>query len=536
MCFKCSNIVGIDKYNWDGDIIVHDCTIQASRAIPDYIDKKYTIDIREFILSEKNMVMKRTINNDIRKMLQSINPYYWELFNSNSKTSFDYRALTIKNFVSKYITYNLKSNYEPWLMPDETIAVKEGDCEDRAFLIASLMIASGISPFNVRVAIGQVNLHYNDRKKESYNHVWVMYKTEIGKWILIEPLVIRHDNKLKIKIKDRSKFNNYLLNTEYVPFYLLNDHHLWAVFNEKNPYFDYKKFSIIQNRLKKFNPSFAGYIHENIMTKALSGAPESIIAWISSRFLFNSISESTTIAIEDSPLGYKPEMHFDNCYIKEGWDWVNKNLEKYHETDANNNQDLNYFGVAAHAVADFYAHTSYANFSGSTQYSDPNGNNIDVLPIPQLYDGTQSDAVFNTGNFDLTGKKFTVNKKLFKGSKSQIPGIWNGQIISGRYAQPETINYKRLFSDPMYAVEQGIDFPDDLLSDQNFFKRAAVPHHDEIAVDEIKKSASHKLYNGDIYTQQFKLRERTAILHIRELFNTYYNGGKLPDLTVDMLD
>jgi transglutaminase-like putative cysteine protease len=60
------------------------------------------------------------------------------------------------NMCARSIRYTRTTSrdYDTWLFPDETLALKRGDCEDISFLIASLLIASGISPYTVRVAIG----------------------------------------------------------------------------------------------------------------------------------------------------------------------------------------------------------------------------------------------------------------------------------------------------------------------------------------------------------------------------------------------
>lgn len=80
----------------------------------------------------------------------------------------------ITDFVSKEIKYAYSRGSDPWQFPDETLHVKEGDCEDRALLIASLLIASGMSSYNVRVSLGKMQLWKSRSSYEDRDHVWVM--------------------------------------------------------------------------------------------------------------------------------------------------------------------------------------------------------------------------------------------------------------------------------------------------------------------------------------------------------------------------
>jgi predicted transglutaminase-like cysteine proteinase len=65
-------------------------------------------------------------------------------------------------------------------VPDETLKLRSGDCEDRALLIASMLLASGISSFNVRVALGKFRAWMGE-EHDDFGHVWVMYKDESGR-------------------------------------------------------------------------------------------------------------------------------------------------------------------------------------------------------------------------------------------------------------------------------------------------------------------------------------------------------------------
>jgi len=66
-----------------------------------------------------------------------------------------------------------------------------------------------------------------------------------------------------------------------------------------------------------------------------------------------------TVDDVDLPGGYDPRDHFDNAYIEESWKQVADRLAQF-RTEGVRNLDL--FHRAAHAIGDFYAHSSYAGF------------------------------------------------------------------------------------------------------------------------------------------------------------------------------
>src|SRR5512139_2691652 len=107
MCFTLSIIAPHGRWNWDGDHIIHECIVPASRPVPGYPPKKssYDIDVREFLVSERNEVMRKTLREDIKSFVQTTPGADWELFQSRSEGSFDHRAHLITAFVSEKITY-----------------------------------------------------------------------------------------------------------------------------------------------------------------------------------------------------------------------------------------------------------------------------------------------------------------------------------------------------------------------------------------------------------------------------------------------
>jgi hypothetical protein len=73
MCFTLSKIVPHDRWNWDGDRIIHKCIVPSSRPVPGYPPKisSYDIDVREFLVNERNEVMRKTLRADIRSFVQT---------------------------------------------------------------------------------------------------------------------------------------------------------------------------------------------------------------------------------------------------------------------------------------------------------------------------------------------------------------------------------------------------------------------------------------------------------------------------------
>jgi len=522
MCFTQSNLIGMSRWNWDGDEIIHDSSVPSSRTVAGSNSKKdYEIDVREFLVSENNSVMQHTIRHEMGNYVKSISGD-WSLFQSRASRSFDYRARIITSYVSEKVGYQSKPGKDPWLFPDETLFCKKGDCEDRAFLIASLLIASGISPYNVRVALGKLNLH-SAKGQRSFDHVWVMYKAESGHWLLLEPLNVRLKGK-KGETPGTTK-STPSKKAEYIPYFLFNNSHLWGVHHLN----DRLTFSDSVSRRKqwtKFNPKFAGDVHQTILNAALNGAEKRIIDDLNRRFsrAVLGLVGPMVDEIDRDISHYSPIHHFDNCFIKEGWDFVEDQLSSF-KLD---NNDLDSFARAAHAIADFYAHSSYVHFAAIRQCANTKDD------YAMLYDATQNpgaDYSFQS-QFDLESGKFSVNKKYWKQPINQIPALWKNKIISGRYAQREDNHGEDVFD---VIIEGKTYIPEELEEREDFCKRGSVPHHNEIAVDS-EKIGSNKLYSKSTtdrmdpksYSNQFKWRKNSAIRHIRQAFSD--SATKLPHL------
>jgi len=381
--------------------------------------------------------------------------------------------------------------------------LREGDCEDRALLKASLLLASGVSGYNVRVALGKLRVYPKSGNPREYDHAWVMYKNEEGHWIILEPLHLHR----KARGAFDPKRSSGLTRAEYIPYFVFNDVHLWEVYGRgSRPSF---QDVVLRRSWSRIPPRFAGEVHYDLLAKALQGvAPDWYIRALQSRFTnipVVGLVENIDMVLCD----YDPRDHFDNGYIDGGWKFVNKRLRTFCSKPLTDPKAIDAFAKAAHGIADFYAHSSYMHFAGPVVGPKPYepGN----LPVTPGYGAGSS--------FDLTSGKFSVNEHVFHQTPADAARYWNGELISGRYAQPHD-------TQPGWAnaITEGLTFiPEDLQREEDFKYRGGLPHHNEIAVDNdfSKRNKSHKLYgDSGSYNRQFDWRKQAATKHIRAAYSS----------------
>jgi Transglutaminase-like superfamily len=377
--------------------------------------------------------------------------------------------------VAEYVGSNLSyrptgRNFDEWLFPDETLALKAGDCEDLAFLLAALLEASGISSYCIRVALGSVTRRGHNGNVKQTDHAWVVYQNESGAWEILEPLAVTGKKQHKQKAEPSQSSLRVLDEIEYTPYFVFNRNHLWRIRSSDSaaqlPLADYlgsRKFWV------GFNPLFAVKVHEGIYDEALQGiAPGDLRA----------IKRASLIA-DVNVLAYDPRDHFDFAYIAEGWSRVQQRLAT---------GDLHDFAYALHAVADFYAHTVYADLgqkdaSGGLVPYDPASPNLTASPA---YDFSPYQP--------LAGCSETL---------AQAAADWNGKLISGQWWRWYTT------------------FPDELKSSPDFAHRRCLPDHDAMAVDSPIAGTAQRRYAGTEYTQQFQLRRAAAVQHIRQIYQAW---------------
>lgn len=433
------------------------------------------------------------------------------------KGAFDYRAL----HVLQYVCSNLRAvnrgsrNYDTWLYPYETLAAGGGDCEDLAFLIAALLVASGISPYMVRVAFGYVR--ESGSKKETarvHQHAWVMYRAESGSWMLFDPLAMRVPTR-QAKNRTGKKRATSLrgvaqtLYFEYIPLFVMNSDHVWRVdsprYNETLPAYMQKNYSVPESFWRTFNPSFNADTHYNVFVQALYDT-----GLFSSAELF--FINAASLAI-DADIGlYHPFDHFDNGYIDEGWNRVHERLLSGNIVD---------FAHAMHAVADFYAHSSYGHFfldAKKIPLYEADVRKKDLIAgVEEVYANSPAGQNMNSLNMDHFSSHANKDGHVRPTSEREF---WKSQIvISGRYALPEDS------MEGAFSFGRITAYPNELQTSVALKHRRWLPHHNEIAVDSATMSSSHKLYNADTYSREYTKRMDAAVRHTMILAKEWKGKG-----------
>jgi len=101
----------------------------------------------------------------------------------------------------------------------------KGDCEDSAFLLGALLLASGVSDQFVRVVLGRVV-----SPEGTYGHAWVVYQSEAGQWCLLESTLDSVPQRLTLADPFTLPGNQY----QYQPQFCLNATHLWSMATDQD--------------------------------------------------------------------------------------------------------------------------------------------------------------------------------------------------------------------------------------------------------------------------------------------------------------
>ncbi len=508
MCFQVSAVVPWQAWNWSGDEIIHKPVIPACRSIP-RTRQRYPIDIREYLTTANNAV----VSGKLAELVQGLPSAEQALFRSHDRGSFDFRTDKIVEFFGtlRYLKSHNKTAHCPdsWLFPDETLAQGGGDCEDLSFLLAALLMTAGVSNYCIRVALGSLLIRPPRGKTRHHDHCWVMYQNEKGVWEILEPTgLVKHGRAGSKKRAGQAA----VYPTEYVPHYVFNVDHLWLIRSAQvepdRPFDDY--CASRKDFWNRFDPTFAATVHETIFDAALGGrVSSSAMAAI----------KRASLCLDANIAGYDPCDHFDDGYLAESWERVRQNLAKFNS----NNSDWGSFGAAGHAIADFYAHSSYVHFAQLQDPAEPDGQALLYEPDVALAGTptyTASPADPSLPPFDLTSGAFSTNPNLCPGTGQDAAAQWAGQLISGRYAQKY---------DPKASFWEGLtSIPFALSSAPDYRPRGLLPHHNEIAVDSATPAKEHRLYQTGLnpepddrsaFANQFRWRMNTAIDHIRQAFD-----------------
>lgn len=210
------------SYQWDGGkILQRNTDFCGLRAVVGHPGVDVRTDIREWLTGSDRA--------ELRRVLLGIA----DLPRTKKAGDFDKRAGLIWQWVVKNIDYVCDDSSqrltEFYQFPAETIALKKGDCEDSAFLLASLLVASGISEYCVRAVLGTVK--WND-DRVSEGHAWVIYEDESGIWRILEPTLASAD------LPDPEATNAWPdadtnarrgARPWYVPSLCVNQTHVWSI-------------------------------------------------------------------------------------------------------------------------------------------------------------------------------------------------------------------------------------------------------------------------------------------------------------------
>ncbi len=510
MCLQTSAVTPWHDWNWSGDEIVYQPIIPASRTIPG-TKRRYPIDIREFLTTRDNAVVNQKLGLLIDRLPVADQAH----FRSHARGSFDFRVDAVLDYVGT-LRYRRAANKtgkgpDAWLYPDETLAQGGGDCEDLAFLLAALLMAAGVTSYCVRVALGELEIVLPDGRRQKHDHCWVMYQNESGIWEILEPLRAVAAGPAKASTRAARRLAQ---SVEYIPHYVFNADHLWIIRSrEPSRRQAFDRYCRTRSFWKKFDPSFAAGVHNTIFDQALAGlVPAAALRTIKRKSLW----------LDANIFSYDPRDHFDNGYIDQGWAVANSRLAQFNKDNA----DWDSFGAAAHAIGDFYAHSSYLHFAALQNPSRDQGR-ADIytpgagLVAPPEYTATGADP--SLPPFDLTSNTFSMNTNLWKGTKAQAARQWAGKLISGRYAQKY---------DPVATFWEGFtSIPTALAQAPGFAARGSLPHHDEIAVDDRAMGKRHKLYQSTssgpadrrAFANQFRWRVNTAVQHVRQALQDNYH-------------
>jgi hypothetical protein len=473
MCLQTSSVRPYQKWNWNGNDIVHDSAIPASRPLKakGKVIDKYQVDIRQFLTIENNSV----ISSALITLIEGLSDNDKLKFYKSDKGNFDFRVRKCQEFLSCITYINSKSKYDQWQFPEETWELKAGDCEDIAFLLASLLAASRISDYCIRVALGTVVNHGSKKTKQQWEHAWVMYQNEGGVWEIIEPLLfvrLEEDAKPVYATEGTSALPTEDLDIEYLPYYVFNRSHLWRVRTcdpvIKKDFQDYIQTE--REYFHKFNPGFAARVHNSIFDEALEG-----MSWFDRQRV-----KATSLYIDVNTIAYDPRDHFDFAYIESSWQRIEERLKK---------RTLEDFALAIHAIGDFYAHSYYGYFMLKED--------ADTIPLYNPKKPLPADLL--TYDFSKLGGLPGCEAKGKGGCKPEQ--IWIGKLISGQWWR-------------WYA-----SIPDSLQDNPDFPARRCLPDHDAVAVDGQKFDADkHKLFNEKDYNRQFAARKKAAVEHIKQVY------------------
>ncbi len=200
------------RCEWEGSRILRKTIIPSKRRVLGSEDSLIPTDLREWISPCES--------NEIKSVIGSLG-----LPHHKKKGSFDKRARLVWEYVIDSVNYRedcaSQRAADFWQFPAETLALGSGDCEDCTFLLATLLLSAGISPFCVRVIFG-ILVETDGSRRE---HCWPIYKDEKGAWRILESTLDRPERDWPLA----DKLARIDSSPRYHPDICLNQHHVWVI-------------------------------------------------------------------------------------------------------------------------------------------------------------------------------------------------------------------------------------------------------------------------------------------------------------------
>ena len=253
------------------------------------------------------------------------------------------------------------------------------------------------------------------------------------------------------------------------------------------------------DELENLRPQFFISIHSDINNNALKGI-----------FDFSLIDDVNRVNYRvDDPWthpNYDPREHFDNSMVLESIALLDDRLRWDGETPlhtvAPGSSEAVTYGLACHAIADFYAHSNFAAMA--LAYSG------DLMKAPTL-----DEAVRDPKFVDFVTERWT-NSTMW----TQHEG----------YASPDPPTFGTGFDRCLFTGGYGCD---------SWLARPDVPHHNVFAVDapysalvdapKIQRRQNPFAYLGD-WTTQLRLRTALATRHVRNAVKRAQSDDHAPFL------
>lgn len=169
-------------YTWSGHRRLADTIVHNKRWI-EHEDERHgcSFDVRRWVHPPGDETMAAAWKHLDRAHRRS-------LANAQDDDRHDLVAKVVWRFVVEAISYQ-RDQSDFWQFPSETLVLRSGDCEDKAFLCASLLLAAGIPESRVRVVIGLLRIAPADDSQPPLfeGHGWPMYLQASGHWCILEP-------------------------------------------------------------------------------------------------------------------------------------------------------------------------------------------------------------------------------------------------------------------------------------------------------------------------------------------------------------